>query len=270
MTDLKPVEALTEPMRILVSVAHHDDIEFGMSGSVARWVAEGAQVTYVIITDGGAGSNVVGTIRAELVERRQQEQILAAAAVGVTDVRFLGYKDGELAATIELRRDLTRVIREVQPYRVVLQDPTTVYFGENYINHPDHRAAGEATTYAVFPSAESRPIFAELLEEGYEPHHVSELYIALTMKPTHFVDITSTIDQKLDSLRAHISQIGEGEEAQKGALGWIRERNAETGAEVGVGFAEVYKVMDFTRTRDEEEAQRQREQRAQEAVVVDA
>lgn len=265
MSELKPVAPLSEPIHILVAVAHHDDIEFGVSGSVAKWIDEGATVTYVIITDGGAGSNEPGTIRPELVERRRLEQVEAAAAVGVIDVRFLGYKDGELAATIDLRRDLTRVIRAVQPYRVVLQDPTTVYFGENYINHPDHRAAGEATTYAVFPSAESRPIFAELLEEGYEPHHVSELYINLTLHPTHFVDITSTIDRKMTALRAHVSQIGAGEDAEKGALGWIRERNAESGAQVGVGFAEYFKVMDFSRPRSAEEAQRQREEREQEA-----
>ncbi len=259
--ELKPVTALTEPITVLVIAAHHDDIEFGVSGSVARWIDEGASVSYVIITDGGAGSNEPGVLRADLVVRRRAEQMAAAAAVGVQDVRFLGYKDGELQPTLELRRDLTRIIRELKPYRVVLQDPTTVYFGENYINHPDHRAAGEAATYAVFPSAESRPIFAELLDEGYEPHHVSEVFLNLTLHPTHYVDITSTIERKLESLRAHVSQIGDGEEAQKGALGWIRERNAEAGAQVGVGYAEMFRVMDFTRPRSEEEAQRQREAR---------
>jgi LmbE family N-acetylglucosaminyl deacetylase len=230
-------------------------------------VEEGAIVTYVIITDGGAGSNEVGVVRSELVERRRLEQLKAAAAVGVTDVRFLGYKDGELTASIDLRRDLTRIIREVKPYRVILQDPTTVYFGENYINHPDHRAAGEATTYAVFPSAESRPIFAELLEEGYEPHHISELFINLTTSNTHFVDITGTIEKKLDSLRAHVSQIGEGEETEKGAIGWIRERNAESGALVGVGYAEMFRVMDFTEARTEETAEKQRAEREQERAA---
>jgi LmbE family N-acetylglucosaminyl deacetylase len=258
-TEFKQVPTSPEPITIMAIVAHHDDIEFGISGSIAKWVEEGAQVTYVIITDGGAGSNEVGVIRAELVERRRQEQILAAQAVGVSDVRFLGYKDGELQPTLDLRRDLTRLIREIKPYRVILQDPTTVYFGENYINHPDHRAAGEAATYAVFPSAESRPIFAELLDEGYEPHHVSELFINLTLAPTHFVDISGTIEKKLASLRAHVSQIGAGEEAETGALGWIRERNAESGAQVGVGYAEMFRVMDFSRPRNEEEAQRQRE-----------
>lgn len=263
-----PVPALSEPIRILVAMAHHDDIEFGIGGSVARWVAEGAEVTYVIITDGGAGSNEPGVLRADLVERRRLEQLAAAAAVGVRDVRFLGYKDGELIASMELRRELTRIIRAVKPYRVVLQDPTTVFFGANYINHPDHRAAGEAVTYATFPSAESRPIFAELLDEGYEPHHVSEVYMTLSLLNTHFVDVTTTIELKLAALRAHVSQIGEGEAAEKGALGWVRERTAENGALVEVAYAEMFRVMDFSRPRDEEEAQRQREERERAAVSV--
>lgn len=266
---LQPIPPLAAPMSILVAVAHHDDIEFGVSGSVARWVDEGASVTYVIITDGGAGSNDPAITRPALVERRRHEQIAAAAAVGVHDVRFLGYPDGILTPSLELRRDLTRIIREVKPYRVVLQDPTTVYVENSYINHPDHRAAGEAMTYAVFPSAETRPIFPELLAEGYEPHHVSEVFINLSLHNTHYMDITSTIERKIDALRAHVSQIGEGEAAEKGALGWIRERNAEAGAHVGVGYAELYRVMDFSRPRNEDEARRQREEKERAALSAD-
>ena len=238
---------------VVVIVAHHDDIEFGMSGSVARWVHEGARVTYVIITDGGSGSNTPGVVRAELAELRRQEQIEAAAVVGVTDIRFLGLADGTLEPTMALRRDLTRILRELKPYRVVCQDPTTVFVADTYINHPDHRAAGEAAVYATFPSSESRPIFAELLDEGYEPHKVSELYMTLSLNPTHFVDISDNIEQKLDSLRAHASQIGSGEDAEKGALKWIRERNAETGQSQGVAYAELFRVMKFDTPRGESE-----------------
>lgn len=234
---------LSRPIKVVVIVAHHDDIEFGCSGTIARWIEEGAEVTYVIVTDGGSGSNEPGVIREELAELRKAEQLAASAVVGVHDVRFLGYKDGSLQPTLELRRDLTRILRDIKPDRVICQDPRTVFFGEGYINHPDHRAAGEAALYATFPSSETRPIFPELLEEGYEPHKVSQLWVNLTLEPTHYVDISSVIDKKMDSLRAHVSQIGAGEDAENGALKFIRERNGQSGARVGVEYAEFFKVM---------------------------
>jgi len=175
----------------------------------------------------------------------------ASAAVGVKDTRFLGYPDGTLQPTLELRRDLTRILREVKPDRVVCQDPRTVFFGDGYINHPDHRAAGEAALYATFPSSETRPIFPELLEEGYEPHKVSQLWVNLTLEPTHYVDISSTMDKKLDSLRAHASQLGTGDDLENGALKFIKERNAMSGQRVGVDYAEFFKVMILQSPNDE-------------------
>jgi LmbE family N-acetylglucosaminyl deacetylase len=132
----------TTPRRVLVIVAHPDDIEFGVAGSVTRWVDEGAHVTYCIVTDGAAGSNEPGTDLAKLTQQRREEQINAAAVAGVQDVRFLGHRDGVLQPTMDLRRELTRLIREVRPDRVVCQDPTTVFVRDEYVNHPDHRAAG--------------------------------------------------------------------------------------------------------------------------------
>jgi LmbE family N-acetylglucosaminyl deacetylase len=261
-------ETLSSPYKIVVIAAHHDDIEFGLSGSIAKWIQEGAEVTYVIITDGGSGSNQPNILRADLVEQRRLEQLAAAEAVGVRDVRFLGYFDGMLEPTMELRKDLTRILRDVKPQRVICQDPTTVFFRDSYINHPDHRAAGEAAIYATFPSSETRPIFPELLEEGYEPHKVHELWLTLSTNPTHFVDISSTIDQKLNSLRAHVSQIGAGEDAENGALKWIRERNAEVGQVVGVDYAEMFKVMILFRSNEEhrdKDAQRAEEAEKQKA-----
>lgn len=249
--DLQAAEPLTEAIRVVVIAAHHDDIEFGVAGTVAKWIDEGADVTYVIITDGGSGSNEPGIIREELAEQRRLEQLAGAEAVGVTDVRFLGYPDGVLQPTLELRKALTRILREVKPQRVICQDPTTVFVGEGYINHPDHRAAGEAAIYATFPSSETRPIFPELLDEGYEPHKVHELWLNLTQNPTHFVDISNTIDKKMDSLRAHVSQLGEGEAIEDGPLKWIRERNAEGGEKVGVPYAEHFKVMILFRANEE-------------------
>lgn len=253
--ELKAVEPLAEASNkpIVVIVAHHDDIEFGVAGSIARWRAEGSPVTYIIVTDGGAGSNDPNISRPELVERRRQEQLAAANVVGVEDVRFLGYKDGELQATLELRRELTRLLRALKPYRVVLQDPTSVLVGDGYINHPDHRATGEAALYAVFPSSETRPIFSELLAEGYEPHKVSEVYLTLTMHPTHYVDISATIDKKLAALACHVSQIGAGEDAEKGALNFVREWDIETGKPVNVAYAEAFRVMKFDQAEPDRE-----------------
>lgn len=247
---LQPIPKRDEPYHIVVSAAHHDDIEFGLAGSVAQWIKEeGATVTYIIITDGGSGSNDPKYTRQEIVEMRREEQLAAAAAVGVTDVRFLGYPDGTLEATMDVRRDITRIIRETKPYRVVCQDPTTVFVRSGYINHPDHRAAGEATLYAVFPSSETRPIFPELLDEGYEPHKVGELYINLSMESTHYNDITSTIDDKVASLRAHVSQLGEGEDFENGAKKWIIQSNRDGGKMVGVEYAEYFRVMKFDEER---------------------
>jgi LmbE family N-acetylglucosaminyl deacetylase len=231
----------TIPTRILVIVAHPDDIEFGCAGSIARWVREGSEVTYCLVTDGSAGSNDPNVQRDDLIRRRKEEQLVAAQHVGVKDVRFLGYQDSMLQPTLELRKELTRLIRELRPERVVCQDPTTVFVRGSYINHPDHRAAGEAAIYAVFPSAETRPSFPELLAEGYEPHHVSELYLTLTLAPDTIVDISETIEQKIASLLAHASQVGP--EAEQ----WVREWNSELGKEHGYGYAEAFKVMKLER-----------------------
>lgn len=232
---------MSEQKRILVVVAHADDIDFGAAGSVAHWVSEGAHVTYCIITDGSAGSNDPAVEKMDLIANRETEQRAAAAVVGVQDVRFLGYTDGILQPTLELRRDITRLIREIRPHRVVCQDPTTIFVGNRYINHPDHRAAGEATMYAVFPSAETRPIFPELLLEGYEPHHVDEVYLGLTLHPDVFVDITKHIDLKAQALLCHASQVGQE------AIDFIRSWDKETGEKAGCEYAEGFRVMDLSR-----------------------
>ena len=240
---------LTQPLRILVIAAHPDDIEFGMAGTIAVWTDAGAQVTYCLITDGAAGSNEKDVDYKQLAARRKEEQIAAAKVVGVTDVRFLDYADGVLEPTMKLRRDLTRLIRQVRPDRVVLMDPTMTFASEEdgssaYINHPDHRAGAEAALYAVFPSAESRPIFRELLDEGLEPHHVNELYLQFSEKPNVAVDITAFHDKKIESLLNHRSQIGEE------AAEFVSKFDAEAGKQVGVEFAETFRVMRFFNEQD--------------------
>lgn len=249
----QPAPKRAEPYHIVVAAAHHDDIEFGVAGSVAKWIQdEAATVTYVIITDGGAGSNDPAMTRDKLVALRREEQLEAARIVGVSDVRFLDYPDGILQATLELRRDITRIIRETKAYRVVCQDPSTVFVQSQYINHPDHRAAGEATIYAAFPSAETRPIFPELLAEGHEPHKIGELYLNLSMQATHFVDISAVFELKMQSLGAHVSQIGAGEDFETGAKKWLSERSRESGKMVGVAHAEFFRIMKFDEDRERE------------------
>lgn len=229
----------SQPLRVLVVVAHPDDMEFGAAGSLARWADEGAEITLCLVTDGSAGSNAPDADLVALAATRQEEQRAAADILGINDVRFLGYRDGTLQPTIELRRELTRLIREIKPQRVMLQDPSLVFAGDDYINHPDHRAAGEAALYAVFPSAETRPIFPELLAEGFEPHHVDELYLMFAITPNTYVDISTTIDRKVAALLCHKSQVGPEVE------GWVREWAVETGKAAEVPLAESFRVMTF-------------------------
>lgn len=230
------------PTRVLGIFAHPDDPEFSMGGAAAVWSDAGAEVYYCIITDGSAGSNDPNQDLAELIAIRQAEQRAAAAACGVKDVIFLGYKDGTLQPTLELRRELTRLIRQLRPDRVVCGDPTAFFYGDEYINHADHRAAAEAAVTAVFPSAPTRPIFPELLAEGFEPHQVKELYITHS-EGQHilYVDITAGLERKIESLRCHVSQV------QVGDGQWLRDWAAEAGKPGGVPFAETFRVMRLVR-----------------------
>lgn len=225
------------PKSVLVIVAHADDIEF-YAGTIIRWTDAGTEVTYCIVTDGSAGSNSVDYHRETLVETRRREQIAAAEAAGVTDVRFLNYKDGTLEPTLELRRDLTRLIRELRPEVVVIPDPNTYYFSDNtYVNHPDHRAVGEAALYAAFPSAGSRPIFMDLLDEGYEPHDVTKVYLMISEHPNVSVDITDVFERKLDTLRCFPSQFGED------LIDMIRKGDSAEGQESGWQYGESFRVL---------------------------
>jgi len=227
----------TTPKRVLVIAAHPDDIEFGAAGTVAQWTDDGAEVTYCLVTDGGAGSNKPGEDLPALIKQREAEQREAASIVGVHDVRFLGYPDGTLQHTLELRRDLTRLIREIRPDRVMCSDPTMVFAGNSYINHPDHRAAAEAALYAVFPSAGTRPIFPELLAEGYEPHDVTDLYVQFSEKADTFIDISNQIERKIQALLCHKSQLS----PEVGDM--VRKWDAETGQPHNYAFAESFRVM---------------------------
>lgn len=194
------------PERVLVITAHPDDVDFGAAGSVATWTDAGIEVTYCIVTDGDAGGFDRSVARHVMAETRRAEQTAAAKTVGVTDLVFLGYPDGRLEATLDLRRDISRVIRQVRPDRVVTQSPER-NFQRIYASHPDHLAAGEAALCAVYPDARNPFAHVELLEdEGLEPWSVPEVWLMAAPQPDRFVDITDVVDRKLDALRSHVSQ----------------------------------------------------------------
>ncbi len=193
--------------RVLVIMAHPDDPEFSCGGTIARWVREGKYVGYVLITSGDKGSDDPTMTRERLIEIREAEQRAAAGVLGVHEVHFLRYPDGELYPTMELRRDIVYHIRRFRPDIVVCQDPTAYYFGDFYINHPDHRAAGEAVLAAVFPLARDHLNFPEHLKEGLEPHKVRDVYITTTPNPSTWVDITEFLDIKLEAILQHKSQV---------------------------------------------------------------
>ena len=193
-------------MRILVITAHPDDVDFGAAGSVARWVDEGHEVSYCIVTDGDAGGFDPSVPRTEIPSIRRAEQRAAAKAVGVEDVRFLGHPDGRLMVSIELRRDISRVIRQVRPERVVCPSPER-NLARIYASHPDHLAAGEAALCAVYPDSRNPFAHPELAAEGLEAHSVPEVWMMAAPEADVFVDITEHFEDKLSALLCHESQI---------------------------------------------------------------
>jgi LmbE family N-acetylglucosaminyl deacetylase len=197
--------SLNDIERVLVVTAHPDDVDFGWAGSVAVMTDAGIEVTYCIVTDGDAGGAETGIAREEMAALRHDEQRKAAAVVGVSDVRFLGYADGRLESTLQLRCDISRVIRQVRPQAVFSQSPDRNW-DRIYASHPDHLAAGEATMCAVYPDARNRWAHPELEAEGLEPWTVGRVLIGPT-DPTHYIDITSAVDRKIEALMSHKSQL---------------------------------------------------------------
>jgi len=202
-------ETRQAPQRVLVVMAHPDDPDFICAGTIARWAAEGSEIIYVLGTSGDKGSDDPEMTPERLVQIREQEQRDAARALGVKEVEFLGFRDAELLPDLNLRRAITRMIRKYRPDAVICQDPSARWQGQWYIQHPDHIAMGEATLAAVYPAARDRLTFAELLEEGLEPHKVREVYLAGAAEPDFWVDITDWFDAKVAALSAHKSQMGD-------------------------------------------------------------
>ena len=231
--------------RVLIVMAHPDDGEFGVGGTVAKWAAEGCDVWYCLVTDGQVGDAGDMEITSEqLAAKRHVEAQNAADALGVQHpVIFLHYMDSRLEPTLEVRRDIARVIRQVKPDVVICQDPTVRWSGQGYINHPDHRAAGEATLAAIMPVASTRLAFPELAAEGLPTHNVKEIYISSTQNADRWVDIEGYVEKKVEALRQHVSQL-RGWDPLEEMKKWARE-NAERARRHGHDFnyAESFKYI---------------------------
>ena len=229
--------------RILVVTAHPDDVDFGLAGTVATWTDAGIEVSYCIVTNGDAGGSDPSVSRADMAALRQAEQVAAAKCVGVSDVRFLGYPDGRVEPSLDLRRDLARVIRQVRPDRVTCPSPERNY-ERIPASHPDHRAVGSASLDAVYPDARNPFAFPELAADGLDPWTVHQVWISGSPQPTHFVDVTDTFDRKIAALRAHESQTGQMDNLADMLRGWL-SRTAELAGLPDGRLAEAFQVVEI-------------------------
>ncbi len=231
----------SEIKRVLVVTAHPDDCDFGAGGTIAHWVEKGIEVSYCICTNGDQGGEESGLTMEEMPAVRQKEQRDAGKALGVSDITFLNYRDGWLIPTIELRRDIVKVIRTKKPDRMLIQSPERNW-DRIGASHPDHLAAGEAAIQAVYPDARNPFAFTELKAEGFEPWRVKEVWVMAHNTPDHFVDITSTFDKKIAALRAHVSQTAHNEKMAE----MVREWGAMNGQACGLPeghLAERFRIV---------------------------
>ena len=207
--------------RALVITAHPDDVDFGAAGTVASWVAKGTEVTYCVITDGDAGGFDPTVPRSEIPRIRREEQVAAARILGVNDVRFLGYRDGELEVTHGLRRYISLVIRDVRPQRALIQSPERNW-RRIPASHPDHMAAGEAAIFAIYPDARNPFAHTSLLaDEGLDAWTIHDVWVMAAPEPNYVLDVTDRIDLKLAALRAHESQTAHMDDLDERIRGWM-------------------------------------------------
>ena len=233
----------SEVRKVLVITAHPDDVDFGAAGTIATWTDAGIEVSYRIVTDGDAGGYDETVGRAEMASLRRGEQIAAAKHVGVDDVRFLGYPDGRVEATLGLRKDLARVIRQVRPDRLICHSPERNY-ARLGTSHPDHRAVGAAALDAVYPDARNPFAFPELLAgEGLAAWTVREVWLTGGPSPDRFIDVTDTFGRKIAALRAHESQTGHMDGLEDRLRGWLARGAASAGLPEG-RLAEAFQVVE--------------------------
>lgn len=229
--------------RALVVVAHPDDLDFGAAGTIATWTDAGIEVAYCLCTDGDAGGFDPDVPRSEIGGIRQAEQRAAAKQVGVEDLTFLGYPDGRLTASIELRRDISRVIRQKRPQRLLMQSPERNWERIG-ASHPDHLAAGEAALAAVYPDARNPFAHLELAAEGLEAWTVAETWVMAGPNgaANRWVDVTDTFDRKISALRAHESQTAHMDDLEGMLRGWL-SMNARQAQLPTDRLAEAFRVV---------------------------
>lgn len=232
----------SEVQRVLLVAAHPDDVDFGAAGTTATWTAAGIEVSYCICTDGDAGGFDPAVDRADIPAIRRAEQEAAGKEVGVSDIRFLGYQDGRLECTQDLRRDISRVIRDVKPQRMMIPSPDRNW-ARLPASHPDHLACGAAAIAAIYPDARNPFAHVELLrDEGLEAWTVPETWLMAHAENDHWVDITDVFDRKLAALRAHASQTAHMEDLEERIRGWATA-NALLGGLADGRIAEGFKVI---------------------------
>ena len=238
-----PNDRLPTPERVLVVAAHPDDIEFGAAGTVARWIAEGADVRYLLLTSGDKGSDNPAADPTALAARRENEQRAAAAEIGVIAVDFLGEPDGQVEPSLRLRERVTHAIRAFRPEIVMSHDPTVLFVNNEWVNHPDHRAVGTVVVDAVFPTARDPLNFPEHLAAGLAAWKVAELFLWSTNEANQLVDIGGTLDRKIAALAHHVSQFRDfGETAR-----WVRRGAEELGERAGYPAAEGFRRVMLAR-----------------------
>lgn len=230
-----------EIKRVLVVMAHPDDCDFGAGGTIAQWSAKGIHVSYCIITNGDQGGEESGIPLEQMAQVRQKEQRDAGAALGVSDITYLNYRDGWLMPSIELRKEIVKAIRIAKPDRMVVQSPERNW-ERIFASHPDHLAAGETAIQAVYPDARNPFAFTDLKDAGFEPWRVREVWMTGSPTPNHFVDITDTFDKKMAALHAHVSQTAHNKELENMVRGW-GERNAQAQGLPEGRIVEIFKVI---------------------------
>ena len=229
--------------RVLVICAHPDDVDFGAAGTVATWTDVGIHVTYCLVTDGDAGGFDPAVARHEIGPIRRREQTAAAAEVGVKDLVFLGYPDGQVESSLALRRDLSRVIRQVRPQRVVTQSSMR-NLARIYASHPDHLAVGDAALCAVYPDARNPFTFTELVsEEQLEAWSVAEVWVMGGPDSDQVVDVTEQVERKIAALLQHGSQFTDPSGVAERVRGWLKVTGEQFGLEAG-RLGEAFRIVD--------------------------
>jgi LmbE family N-acetylglucosaminyl deacetylase len=236
MPDLERHELIQPIERVLAIFSHPDDAEFSAAATIASLTAGGARVDYVVTTDGGKGTEDAAVTSAQLTATREAEQRAAADRLGVAEIVHLGYPDGYLTPSLDLRRDIVRQIRRFRPDVVIAQNPVRRQDGNPFIGHPDHLATGEATLAAVYPAARDRLNFPELIGEGLEPWKVRQVLVSGVEQPNLFVDVSKTFEVGLAALFCHASQIPDPAATEAR----VRLRATELGSPVGLPLANAF------------------------------